>query len=331
MRAVVVRDHGPVATQRVEDVPDPVAGPGEVLIATRAAGLNYPDILVIEGKYQILPRRPFSPGKELAGIVMAIGDGVTTCAPGDRVMALVEYGAYAERAVVPQAQCFVMPAGMSFAEGAAMGLAYQTAWFALTDRAQYRAGESVLVTGAAGGVGLACVQVAHAMGARVIAGVTSAERAALVMANGADHVVDLGNADLRESVRAQVHAVTHGHGADIVLDPVGGDVFDACLRALAWRGRAVVIGFAAGRIPEVKANYLLVKNIAVSGLQVSDYRDRDLAWFRRAQEQLLDMYRQGKLKPHIAARFPLERFADGLALFTRRGMHGKVVLELGDA
>ena len=330
MKAVVVREHGPFASQRVESVADPVPAPGEVLVEVHAAGLNYPDILVIEGKYQILPPRPFVPGKELAGVVRAVGDGVTTCRPGDRVMAWVEYGAFAELAVVPQAQCFVMPARMTYAEGAAMGLTYITAWFALRDRAQAQAGETVLVTGAAGGLGLACVQVARAIGCTVIAGITNPARAELVTAAGASSTVDLAAEDLRDSLRKQVGALTGGRGADVALDPVGGDVFDAAIRSLAWRGRLVVLGFAAGRIPEVKANYLLVKNIAVSGLQVSDYRDRDVAWFRRAQDELLAWYAAGRLAPQVTSRYPLEGFADGLAHFTRRGMHGKMVLAIRD-
>jgi NADPH2:quinone reductase len=328
VKAVVIREHGPFAAQRVETLPDPVPGPGEALVEVHAAGLNFPDILVIEGKYQILPPRPFAPGKELAGVVRAVGEGVTTCRPGDRVMAWVEHGAFAELAVVPQAQCFVMPAAMNFAEGAAMGLTYITAWFALRDRAQAQPRETVLVTGAAGGLGLACVQVARAMGCTVLAGITNPTRADLVTSAGAANVVDLAAENLRDSLRNQVAALTGGRGADVVLDPVGGDVFDAAIRALAWRGRLVVLGFAAGRIAEVKTNYLLVKNIAVSGLQVSDYRDRDTAWFRRAQDELLAWYAAGRLKPQVTARYPLERFAEGLAHFTRRGMHGKIVLTI---
>lgn len=328
MRAVVVREHGPVAAQHVETLPDPVAGAGEVLVEVHVAGLNYPDILVIEGRYQFLPPRPFSPGKELAGTVRAVGPGVTRCRAGDRVMALVEYGAWAERVVVPEPQCFVLPADMPFEQAAAMGIAHQTAWFALTDRAHVAPGETVLVTGAAGGVGLACLEVAAALGAVPIAGITNPAREPLVRAHGAAHVADLAAPDLRSALRRQMQAVTDGRGVDVVLDPVGGDVFDAALRALAWRGRLVVIGFAAGRIPEVKANYLLVKNIAVSGLQVSDYRDRDPAWMQRAQTDLFAMFTAGRLHPEVTARFPLEGFAEGLALFTQRGMHGKAVLVL---
>lgn len=326
MRAVVVREHGPIESQQVESIPDPVAGPGEVVVEARAIGLNFPDILVIEGTYQILPPRPFSPGKELAGVVASVGTDVTTCGPGDRVMALVEYGACAERVVVPQSQCFVMPDAMSFEEAAAMGLTYQTAWFALTDRAQCKPGETVLVTGAAGGVGLACIQVAAAMGTTVIAGISNPDRESIVRAAGAAHVVDLADANLRNTLRGQVHALTDGRGVDIVLDPVGGDVFDAALRALAWRGRLVVIGFASGRIPDVKANYLLVKNIAVSGLQVSDYRERDATWMRLAQAELFTWYEAGRVRPLVTETLPLEKFSEGLARFRRRGMMGKTVL-----
>lgn len=326
MRAIVVHEHGPIADLKVEEVADPSPCAGEVLIETRAIGLNFPDVLVIEGTYQRLPTRPFSPGKELAGVVRSVGEGVVTCKPGDRVLALVEYGAYAELAVVPQQQCFVLPEPMPFVIAAAMGLAYQTAYFALIDRGQYRSGETVLVTGASGGVGLACVEVAKALGATVIAGVSHSAGGALARRHGAHHVVDLAAPDLRERLRREVREATAGRGADIVLDPVGGDVFDASLRALAWRGRLVVIGFAAGRIAELKTNYLLVRNIAVAGLQVSDYRERDPAWTRRAQQELFELYSAGKLDPHVSVELPLERCAEGLALFGKRGMQGKAVL-----
>jgi len=326
MRAIRVHEHGPYTGLQVEDAPDPVPGEREVAIETRAIGVNYPDLLAIEGKYQFLPPRPFSPGKEAAGIVRAVGAGVTACKPGDRVMALLEYGAYAEQVLAPEQQVFVLPEGMPFADAAALGLAYQTAHFALIDRGQWRAGETVLVTGATGAVGLASRQVAKALGATVLAGVSGPHRAEVARATGADHVVDLSAPDLRESLRAQVHAVTGKRGVDVVVELLGGDVFDAALRALAWRGRLVVVGFASGRIPEVKANYLLVKNISVSGLQVSDYRDHDPAWMRRVQFELFDLYRAGKLKPCICATYPLSRFGEALARFGRRDVVGKLIL-----
>ncbi|MGB8434633.1 MAG: NADPH:quinone oxidoreductase family protein [Burkholderiales bacterium] len=329
MRAVIVREHGPVRDQRVETLPDPVPGPDEVVIDARAIGVNYPDLLVIEGKYQVLPQRPFSPGKEVAGVVSAVGDGVTRVKVGDPVMAQREYGTYRDKVVSPQATCYVMPAAMSFEEGAALGLAYQTSHFALVDRAAYRKGETVLVTGASGGVGLAGVEIAKALGATVIAGVTSAEKGALCKRHGADHIIDLARPDLRNSLREQVYAAVGKRGVDIVLDNVGGDTFDGALRALAWCGRLVVVGFAAGRIPEVKANYLLVKNIAVIGLQWADYRERDPEWVQRIQAELYGLYEAGKIKPHICERYPLDRFADALARFVERGVLGKMILTPG--
>jgi NADPH2:quinone reductase len=326
MRAVLVRAHGPYDSPRVDDIPDPIPGEREVIVEARSIGVNYPDLLVIEGKYQTLPPRPFTPGKEMAGVVRAVGAGVTSCKPGDRVMALVEHGAYAEQVRAPENQVFVLPDSMPFPDAAALGLAYQTAHFALLDRGQYRPGETVLVTGATGGVGLAALQVAKALGATVLAAVSGPHRAALARANGADDVIDLSAPDLRESLRTQVYAVTGKRGVDVVIELLGGDVFDAAIRALAWRGRMVVVGFASGRIPEVKANYLLVKNIAVSGLQVSDYRDRAPAWMRRVQADLFGLYLAGKIKPHIAATYPLSRFAEALVRFGRRDVVGKLIL-----
>ena len=328
MRAVVVREFGPIENLRVEEFPAPVPAADEVAIDVRAAGVNFPDLLVIAGKYQILPRRPFVPGKEVAGTVAAVGARVTTLKPGDRVMAWIEYGAFAERAVAHQDKCYRIPASMSFEQAAAFTLVYQTAHFALVERGRYRPGETVLVTGAAGGVGLAAVQIAKALGATVLAAVSSPEKAALARANGADQVIDTAAPNLRESLREAVRAATGGRGADVVLDSVGGDVFDACLRALAWSGRLVVIGFAGGRIPEVKANYLLVKNIAVVGLQISDYRDGHPQWMRRVQDELFALFDAGKLAPQITARFPLARVADALALIRDRKAQGRVVLEI---
>ena len=316
MRAVVVHQPGPFRTHRVEERPDPVPGPGQVLIEARAIGVNYPDLLVAEGKYQFIPPAPYSPGKEVAGVIGG----------RRRVMAQVEYGAYAEKVLAREVDCHDLPESMPFEDAAALGLAYQTAHFALLERARFQSGESVLVTGASGGVGLAAVQLAKALGATVLAGVTGAEKGALCRRHGADHVIDLAAPDLRASVRAQVFAAVGQRGVDIVLDSVGGDAFDGALRALAWRGRLVVIGFAAGRIPEVKANYLLLKNIAVIGLQWSDYRDRDPQAVARAQAQLFDLYVKKKLKPEITATYPLERFADALARFESRTVQGKLLL-----
>lgn len=322
MRAVVVREHGPLAQHRLETIADPAAGPGEVLIEARAIGVNFPDLMVLQGSYQLLPPRPFSPGKEVAGVVVAVGDGVTRVRAGERAMALPEYGTYAGKVVVSEQHCFRMPDEVPFDEGAVLALAYQTAHFALLERGAYRKGETVLVTGASGGVGLAAVQIAKALGATVLAGVTSREKGELCRRHGADQIVDLAAPDLRESLRAQVGK----RGADIVLDSVGGDVFDAALRALAWRGRLVSIGFASGRVPEVKAGYLLVKNVSVAGLQWTDYRARAPERVRQVQNELYALYGAGRLKPEITARYPLERFAEALARFEARQVQGKMVL-----
>jgi NADPH2:quinone reductase len=326
MRAVIVREHGPFGSPRLETVPDPVPGPGDVVIDARAIGVNYPDLLVIEGKYQFLPPRPFTPGKEVAGVVSAVGPGVTRFRPGDRVMAQREYGTYAERTLSPEATCYRLPDALGFEEGAALGLAYQTSHFALVERAACRKGETVLVTGASGGVGLAGVELAKALGATVAAGVTSAEKGELARRHGADHVIDLAAPDLRNSLREQVHAAVGKRGVDIVLENVGGEVFDGALRALAWRGRMVVVGFASMRLPQINANYLLLKNISAAGLQWSDYREREPVWVQRVQAELYALWAEGRLRPYVSERFPLERFADALARFAERRVQGKMVL-----
>jgi len=310
----------------VEEWPAPEPGPGQIRLDVHAIDVNYPDLLVIGGKYQILPERPFVPGKCAAGVVSALGAGARHCRLGDRVVAQVEHGAYAEQMLADDEDSHVTPDAMSFTDAAAMGLVYQTAHFALIDRGGFRAGDTVLVTGAGGGVGLAAVQLVKALGGRALAGTRHPGRAEAIRAAGADAIIDLGAADLREALRAQVHAATDGHGADLVLDPVGGEVFEASLRALAWRGRIVVIGFAAGRIPEVRANYLLVKNISACGLQWSDYRDRDPDWVRRVQDQLFELYQAGMLRPQMARTFPMAGFATALDLVARGEAGGKLVL-----
>jgi NADPH2:quinone reductase len=326
MRAIVVGQFGPPAAMRIEDWPTPEPGPGQIRVDVRAIDVNYPDLLVIGGRYQILPPLPFVPGKAAAGVVVALGEGSRHCRVGDRVLVQVEHGAYAEQILAADEHAYVMPEAMSFTEAAGMGLAYQTAHFALIDRGQFRAGETVLVTGAAGAVGLAAIQLVKALGGIALAGTRRPAEAEAIRAAGADAVIDLSAPNLRDGLRAQVQAATGGQGADVVLDPVGGDVFEASLRALAWCGRIVVIGFAAGRIPELRANYLLVKNITASGLQWSDYRDRDPAWVRRVQDELFELYAAGKLHPQIAQTLPMAEFAAALQLVATGRARGKLVL-----
>jgi NADPH2:quinone reductase len=329
MKAVWVRAFAPFESIGVEDVPDPQPGPGEVVIDVVAADVNYPDMLVITGQYQIKPPLPFSPGKAAAGRVSALGAGVTGLKCGDPVAAQVEYGAYAEKLIARAEHCYKMPAAMPFDVAAALGLVYQTAWFALIDRAALTPGDIVLVLGASGGVGMASVELAKALGAKlVIAGLRGAGKAQVAQRAGADHVVDLAAPDLRESLRKQIHALTEGHGADVVIDPVGGEAHAAALRALAWCGRMVIAGFASGEIPAIKANYLLVKNIAVSGIQWSDYRDRTPERVREAQRGIFALYEQGRLDPTIGAHLPLEQFAEGLRALRDGQAQGKIVLQV---
>jgi NADPH2:quinone reductase len=330
LKALLVREHGAIENLTLADAPDPSPLPGQVLVNVRAASVNFPDLLVIGGTYQKLPRRPFSPGKDLAGIVDAIGEGVTTCKAGERVCAQVEFGAYAEKCIVPQLSCHRMPASMSYVDGAAMGLTYLTAHFALVERGMLRPGETVLVTGGAGGVGLAAVQVAKALGATVLASVSSDDKAALVMQNGADHVVRTDVTDLKDQLKEQVHAAVGTRGLDLIIDSVGGNVFTASLRAIAWCGRAVVVGFASGDIPEIKAGYVLVKNISLIGLQFSDYRDREPQKVRAVQQALFRMYEERTVKPHVMASYPFDRFASALAAVRDRRVLGKVVLTVDE-
>jgi NADPH2:quinone reductase len=328
MRALVLHQHGPLDNLKLETLPEPQPGPDQVLVDVHAASINFPDLLVIGGTYQILPPTPFVPGKDLAGTVAATGANVTEVKPGDRVMAQIEYGAYAERAVVPRFNCHRLPPSISFTTAAAMGLAYLTAHFALVERGGLKPREIVLVTGAAGGVGLASVQVAKALGAIVIAAVSSDEKAALARASGADHIVRTDVPDLREAIRTQVFAVVGKRGVDLVIDSVGGEVFNASLRAVAWCGRVVTVGFASGQIPDVKLGLILVKNISLIGLQVSDYRDRTPDKTRRAQAEMFALYEAGKLKPHVMKVYPFEAYREALAAVRDRRVLGKVVLAM---
>ncbi len=331
MQALIVREHGPLENLRLEEVPDPAApGPGEVLVDVHAASVNFPDLLVIGGTYQILPPRPFSPGKDMAGVVAAVGAGVTSVKPGDRVAAQHEYGAYAQKCVVPQHNCYPMPDSMSYADAAAMGIAYPTAHFALIERARWQPGETVLINGAAGGVGIATIEVAKALGATVVASVGSAAKAEVARQHGADHVVRTDVPNLRDAFRDQVYAAVGKRGIDVIVDPVGGDVFDASLRVIAWSGRLVVVGFAEGRIPEVKAGHLLVKNISLLGLQYSAYRDRQPEKVQRVQRELFDWYVAGKIRPHVMKAYPLAQYQEALRVVKDREVIGKIVIATRD-
>ncbi len=327
MRAVVVDAFGPVENAAIREVPDPVPGPADLLVEVHATAANYVDMLLMGGRHQSKPGLPFIPGKGPAGIVRSAGPEVAGFAAGDRVVAMCEpAGGFAELISVPATQCHRIPASMPFEDAASMALVYDTAWFSLRERGRYADGETVLVLGATGGVGLAAVQLAKALGAKVLAGVASASKAGMVREAGADAIVDLAREDIHDSLRGQVHAATGGHGADIVIDPLGDAIFDAAIRALSWCGRLVVVGFAAGRIPTIRANYLLVRNIDVSGLQIGDYRKRRPDLTARCFEEIYALYEAGRIAPLPTTVLPLERFADALAAIRDRTARGRIVL-----
>jgi NADPH2:quinone reductase len=313
---------GEPAEMEYREVADPGPGPGQVLVDVRAAACNFPDILMVQGKYQVKPPLPFSPGHEVAGVVRGVGPGVTRVAPGQRVLAFLGWGGFAERVVAEAPHVFVLPERMGFEAGAAFGLAYQTSWCGLVHRAGLRAGEWLLVHGAAGGVGLAAVQIGRARGARVIAAAGTAAKREIARRAGADEVLDYTAADWVERVRA----ITGGQGADVVYDPVGGDAFDGSLRCLASEGRLLVVGFAGGRIPAVTANRILLKNIAVVGVHWGIYQQRNSPLLDEWMAALFGLWERGQVAPVVWRTYPLPEAARALAALAARESHGKVVL-----
>jgi NADPH2:quinone reductase len=325
-RAVQIVRHGEPEQLVVADVRVPAPGADEITIDVHAAGVNFPDLLVVRGTYQNLAPLPFSPGKEVAGIVSAVGTRVTEFRVGDQVLAYVENGGYVDQITAPSWLCHPVPAGLDAADAIGLGLALQTAHFALFARGQMKPGETVLVTGATGGVGIATVQLAKACGAIVIAGCSTASKAGFAHDHGADHVVMLDSPDLDQNLKAEIAALTGGRGADVVVDNLGGHVFDACLRSLAWCGRIVVVGFAAGAPATLRSNYLLIKNIAAVGLHWSDYRDRTPALIRDAQREIFALWRQGRLSSPVTEALRLDDAALALRRIADRQVRGKIVL-----
>lgn len=330
MRGLNLTELGEPETLRLEELPSPEPGAGEVLVDMHAAAVNFPDLLTIQGKYQFRPSLPFVPGKEGAGVIAALGDGVTQVAVGDRVMVQVEYGCFAEQAVVPEHECYVIPDAMGFDQAAAIGIAFQTSYFALVDRAQIQPGETVLVTGASGSVGIAAMQLAKVFGCTVIAGLTTPSKEEVVRANGADHVIDLSGENLKDSVRDQVFEVTGGQGTDVVIEIVGGEAFTGALRAVKFRGRLVVVGFTSGVIPEMRVNYVLLKNIAVTGVDRGQYRDREPEWMHRAQDEIFRYCVDGKIHMPVQARFSMDDYIKAFDVIRNREIKGKVVLLIRD-
>lgn len=330
MRAVVLNEYGSLDNLSLTEFADPVPGPEDIIVDVRATAVNYVDLVIISGKYQFKPDVPFVPGKGPAGIVKSVGSDVTDFAPGDRVVAMAEQGGYAGLTPIHRNNCYHLPDSMSFTDAASMALVYDTAWFSLVERGRFTEGGSVLVLGASGGVGLAAVQLVRAMGGHALAGIANPEKADLVRDAGAEAVIDLAANNLRDSLRDQVFAVTDGRGADVVIDPLGDDIFDAALRAVAWRGRMVVIGFAAGRIPSLKANYLLVKNIDVGGLQISDYRRRRPDLTAKCFEQIFALYTEGKISALPTVTHPIDDFRQALQDIQDRKVRGRIVLTQDD-
>ncbi len=329
MRAALIDSPTGIDTIRVGDAPISAPAAGEIQIEVRASSVNFPDILMSEGTYQIKPPLPFTPGMEGAGTVCALGADVKDFKVGDRVLASVEFGTFAERLNAPAARCFLIPDAISFETAAAVGLAYQTAHFALCERGQMTSDDVILVNGATGGVGLAAIRLAKALGAKTVIGcIASPGKSEIVKAAGADAIVRVDDKERIGNLKDQVAEATGGRLADLIIESVGGDVFDASLRALAFRGRLVIVGFACGTIPAVKANYILLKNITLTGLQWALYPSRMAAEVRRVQDKIFDLLVKGKLDANIGATYGLDEIRSALGDMKNRRVRGKIVVRI---
>jgi NADPH2:quinone reductase len=324
VKAVICRAWGAIDTLEIEDVPPPAPGPGQLLIDVKATGVNYADSIMVAGKYQTRPPLPFSPGLESAGVVARCGDGVTRFRPGDRVMAILAYGGFAEQALADEAETFAIPDGMPWEAAGAFPIAYISSHVAIRWQGRLEAGETLLVLGAAGGVGLTAVEIGKALGARVIAAASTAEKLAVARERGADETINYATEKLTE----RVMALTGDRGADVCFDPVGGDLFDAALSSLGWGGRILLVGFVGG-IPSIPANRLLVKHRAALGSSLRYFRWHAPDKLRRSVEELLGWYTAGTLRPLVTHRLPLERSVEAIGLLTDRKAHGKIVVMPG--
>jgi len=328
MRALLSHAPGGPETLALDEIDDPKPGPGELLVRVRACAINYPDVLIIEDKYQLKPQRPFAPGSEIAGEVQAVGDGVDGWAPGDRIIAATGFGGLAEKVVIPAARAIPLPPERSFEEGSALLLTYATAIHALLDRGRLQEGQTLLVLGAAGGVGIAAVEIGKALGARVIAAVSSDEKAAAAMSAGADAAIVYPAGDLDPKALSQLFKDSVGpDGANVILDPVGGDYAEAALRSIALEGRYLVVGFPAG-IPRLPLNLTLLKSCDVCGVFWGAFVARDTQRNAEHVEQLFRWWADGKIAPKISATYPLERGGEAIALLGDRRAIGKVVVTL---
>ncbi|PJF21783.1 MAG: hypothetical protein CUN56_09300 [Phototrophicales bacterium] len=324
MKAVICRQWGEPSTLTLEDITLPAPQPGEVRVKIHACGVNFADTLMIAGLYQVKPPFPFSPGMEIAGEVTALGEGVTHLTVGQRVMGVVEYGGFAEEVNANALTLLPTPDNMDDVTAAAFPIAYGTSHVALKYRANLKVGETLLVYGAAGGVGLTAVEIGKRMGATVIACASTEEKLALTRQYGADHTINY----TQESIRERVKELTNGNGADVIYDPVGGDAFDDALRCVAWGGRILVIGFASGKIPTAPVNMTLVKNSSIVGVYWGAYARKDPNTLIESLTTLVKWYSEGKLHPHISATYPLEQTAQAFADLMQRRSTGKVVVKM---
>ena len=322
MKAIVCTAWGLPDSLVLAELPQPQPGPGQVVIDVKAAGVNFPDVLIIQGKYQVKPALPFTPGSEAAGVVRALGAGVDGWKIGDRVIAFAAQGGFAQQLAVPAQALMPMPPGMDFDTAAAITLTYGTSHHAVVDRAMLKAGETMLVLGAAGGVGLAAIEIGKALGARVIAAASSEEKLAVCRAHGADATINYSSEDLREAIKA----ATDGKGPDVIYDPVGGIYAEPAFRAIGWRGRYLVVGFANGEIPKLPLNLTLLKGASLVGVFWGEYAKREPKANLAAMRQLMGWLAEGKIKPHISARYALADTAQALNDMAARKVTGKVVI-----
>ncbi|MBX8483600.1 NADPH:quinone oxidoreductase family protein [Pseudomonas cichorii] len=325
MKALLCKAFGPADTLVLENVASPVIKKNEILLDVQAAGVNFPDTLIIEGKYQFKPPFPFSPGGEAAGIISQVGEKITHLKPGDRVMALTGWGSFAEQVAVPGYNVLPIPEAMDFTTAAAFSMTYGTSMHALKQRANLQPGETLLVLGASGGVGLAAVEIGKALGARVIAAASTAEKLEVARKAGADELINYNETSLKDEVKR----LTAGNGVDVIYDPVGGDLFDQAIRSIAWNGRLLVVGFASGRIPELPVNLALLKGASVVGVFWGSFAQRQPQDNAANFKQLFDWYADGKLKPLVSQVYPLERGAEAIEVLGKRSAVGKVVVAVG--
>lgn len=324
MRALLCRDLGGIDSLELGDLPLGEPSEGEVLIKVGAAGLNFADLLIIKGQYQEKPDLPFAPGMEIAGRIERLGPGVSGVQPGQRVMANVSHGGFAEKVIAKTSEIVALPDEVDDVTAAGFAIAYGTAIGALQWATTLKSGETLVVHGAAGGVGLATVECGKALGATVIGTARGKERLEVVKAHGADHVIDTGSEDLRSRIKE----LTDGRGADVVFDPIGGEVFNASLRSLAWSGRLLIIGFAGGDIQQIPANILLVKNISAIGFYWGSYRRHDPVLVQEGFKKLLEWHVAGKIKPHVSIQRPLKDFREAFEALQQRKSTGKIVLTM---